>query len=159
MKGKEVKFYWLEINSDTEYDEDIAIPEGQDPETFIKDLLVKFNEEEERRHIANPDYKIFLRKFIRLAGETGKEREIMVHCILDKVNMVTITRGDSSYDILKCQNCKFMIRRFTLETPDPFCFPDRVCTQCNKLFMSALNLKSHIKRGNHKIPDWYPDGV
>lgn len=159
MKGKEVKFYWLEIKTDKEYDEDIPIPEGQDPETYIKDLLEKFNIEEDRRHKANPDYKIYHRKFIRLEGETGKQREIMVKCKSTKYNTITITRGDEMYDLYQCENCKFMRKRPTVEWHEAFCFPDRVCTQCNKLFVTVRTLAFHNKRGNHRLPDWFPDGV
>lgn len=159
MKGKEVKFYWKELKEGKEYDEDIAIPPDKDAEAYIKDLLVKFNAEEDHRHKQNPDYKIYYREFIRLEGETGKHREIMVRCVSTKYNTLTITRGDEMYDLYLCKNCKMIRKRPTVEWNEAFCFPERVCTQCNKLFVTVRTLAFHNKRANHRLPDWFPDGV
>ena len=160
-KGKEVKFKTKNDNSDMIIEESIGIPEGKTPEEFINQLVKDYNAEEDKRNKQSSSYKIVYRKLISIDGYSGKQKELVNYCVfVGKVNQITITRGDMAYDIIQCTKCKFLFRRVTLETPEYIrCYPDRLCRECNKVFMSPGGLKLHNARGQHKTPDWFPDGV
>ncbi len=161
MKGKEVKFKTRDADSDLNNEETIGLPEGKTPEEFINQLLKDYNDEEDKRHLNNPNYKVVYRKLISIDGYSGKDKEVVAFCKFNhKVNQFTITRDGKAYDIIQCVNCKFLYRRENIETPEFIrCYPDRLCLECNKIFMSPGGLNLHNERGRHKTPDWFPDGV
>ncbi len=161
MKGKEVKFKSKDDNSDEINEESVGIPEGKTPEEFINQLVKDYNAEEDKRQKQNSDYTVVYRKLISIEGYSGKDIELVVFCKFHhKVNLTTITRDGKAYDIIQCINCKFLFRRENIETPEFIrCYPDRLCLDCNKVFMSPGGLNLHNERGRHKTPDWFPDGV
>lgn len=160
MEGHEVKFKTLNIETNTIFDESDAVPDGVDPKQHVEDLLLRFNEEENRRHKMNPNYTPQLRKLVSIEGLTGKTITGYKLCELgDKINTITVSRGNLMYDLYKCINCKLVRRRFGFAPVEVSCYPERSCVPCNKVFKTKLGLKKHNERGNHKLPDWFPDGV
>ena len=160
MKGQEIKFKTLEIESNSIFDESDIMPDGVEPEQHLKNLIEKFNMEERRRHKINPQYPLRLRKLVSFDGMTGKIKPIIQQCDFgDKINTVTVSRGNLCYDLYRCKNCKIVGRRFGFAALEITCYPERSCEKCNKVFANEGGLKNHNERGKHKLPDWYPDGV
>ena len=158
---KEIKFKTQDVNSDSIMNESIGIPEDRKPKEFIDELIQFYNDEEDKRHELNPKYTSVHRKIISIKGYSGANVDVLEYHIFNhKINMVTITRGNDSYDIIQCCNCKFLFRRFTLETPETMvCDKKRLCLDCNKEFKTERGLKIHNETGKHQVPDWFPDGV
>ncbi len=134
------------------------IPEGKDPEVFIKKLLDKFNKEEDEIQKQHPDRKTQYREFVKLKEATGR-----IFCLMgEKVNKITIMRDNQVYDILQCKTCGLFRKRHGLGENfnySPECFPDLTCNECNKTFKTKKSFDTHKQKANHKTPSWIPDGV
>lgn len=145
---KEVKFKMKSTVAGI-YIEDILVPDDEsDPKKyFIEKYLNNWNQTNDKDK----------REIIEMFGNTG-----IKYCTLEKVNMFTISRGYSSYDILICKNCKMYYQRFGLGIGFPKeikCNPELNCNECNKSFKTIKLLLKHNEKNKHKIPDWLPDGV
>jgi len=144
---KEFNFEVENIDRKTTHIEPNPVPEGKDPVEHFNELLESWNK----------DYPNDRRKLIKVIGETGVR-----YCSLEKVNYFTISRGDDIYDLMSCKNCGLVFQRFGLGqnfSNYKICKPHLVCNKCNKIFANSAGLNAHNKRGNHKLPNWYPDGV
>src|SRR3990172_8895184 len=155
MKGQEIKFKTLDVESNKIFDEADVVPDGVDPKQHLEDLLIKFNAEENRRHKINSQYIPQLRRLVSYDGMTGKIKSIGRNCEFgDKINTITVSRGNLMYDLYRCLNCKIVGRRMGFAALEVTCYPERSCVKCNKVFSSEKGLEKHNERENHKLPDW-----
>jgi len=147
--------------------ESIDVPIGQDAEDWIYDILVEFNEEEDKRVKENNKYKPHHRKFVRLVKIGEKVDATEWTCLrlgvlethkLTKLNLSTIGKGGISYDHFQCINCKLQFQVKQLGMLDildaKVCRPKNVCPICNKEYNSIRTLQSHRSKNKHKIPEW-----
>jgi len=156
---KQVKFKVKLVGSKDIWEESDFVPDGVDPQTHFENVVKMFNEEEDRRHKDHRKYQATYRELVSVGDSTGKKKVI---CNFDKLNTMTILRDKQVYDLMKCKNCKLILKRIGLGQGfdyDRECHSELVCTQCNKQFKSEKNLTMHNERGNHKTQIWYPDGI
>ena len=142
------------------HNEFTPVPKDVDPETFIRELLDEFNAEEIRRAEQVEKYIAYPRKFIGLTNQKGKEQSF---CEFVKFNGATVLRDGQSYDIMYCKNCRLYRKRVGLGEMFNMnyqpCYPNRVCTDCNRVFITETGLIKHNALMKHKQPSWLPDGV
>jgi len=147
--------------------ESIDVPIGQDAANWITQILVEFNEEEDKRAKDNKSYAVHYRKFLRIV-KTGEKvdatewtclrlGELKTHK-LTKLNLSTIGKGGISYDHFQCINCKLQFQVKQLGMLDilnkQVCRPKNVCPKCNKEYNSIRTLQSHRSRNKHTTPEW-----
>lgn len=110
----EYKFTTRIIENNILLNETCKVPDGIDPETYLKGIVQNFNKS------LNP--KESPREFVSLDGIANENVEIILYCDLEKQNLVTIKgKGSRTYDILKCKICNKKIKRYGLETPRVIC--------------------------------------
>ena len=118
--------------------ESIAIPDGADPEAYVKKLVDDFNKVETERS----GDKAWLRKFISV--DTTSNIPI---CSWTRANAVTLIDSKGEYDIYICGECQLTVRTGAFGRPvDKECHPKRVCTTCNKEFANDKNFAKHMAR-------------
>ena len=150
----------------------IDVPIGQDATKWITQILVEFNEEEDRRAKANykpklAGYEPKYRKLLRIIKTGEKVDATEWTCLrlgtlethkLTKLNLTTIGKGGKNYDLFQCINCKLQFQVEQLGMLDILsaktCRPKNVCPKCNKEYNSIRTLQSHRSRNNHTIPEW-----
>ena len=143
----EYSFEVKNLFSNTTYIEQDAVPEGEDPTKHFNKLIESWNN----------DFPNDRRELIRVIGQTGVK-----FCDFYKVNNWTVSRGNEIYDLMACKNCFMVFQRFGVGQTFNYktvCRPHLVCKKCNKVFVNSAGLNAHNKRGKHKLPNWYPDGV
>lgn len=122
----------------SQWEEKLSIPEGVDPETYIREMLEDFNGLETERY----GDKVRLRKFISV--DTASSTRM---CSWTRVNAVTLTDSRGMYNLYLCNGCKLTVRTgATVRPGEKECHPERVCTLCNKEFASDKNLEKHMAR-------------
>lgn len=122
----------------SQWEEKLSVPDGVDPETYIRELLEDFNAREFHRY----GDKAKLRKFISVDTTSGTRM-----CSWTRVNAVTLTDNKGMYDLYQCGECKLTVRTGAFGRPnEKECHPERVCTTCNKEFASDKNLAKHMAR-------------
>ena len=121
-----------------EWKENIEIPDGVDSELYIRELLEDFNEEERRRY----KDKAKVREFVSIDTDTG-----VLMCSWTRANAVVLTDSTGMYNLYHCPQCELTLRTNHMSRPPAKrCYPERVCTICNREFASELNLTKHIER-------------
>lgn len=124
--------------SDSQWEEKLAIPDGTDPEAFIREMIVDFNEEETERYGDGAR----LRKFISVDMTSGT-----LMCSWTRANAVTLADRKGMYNLYRCEECRLTVRISEFGLPgEKECHPERVCTTCNKEFVSDKNLAKHMAR-------------
>jgi len=122
----------------SQWEEKLAIPDGVDPEEFIREMLEEFNELETERY----GDKAQLRKFISV--DTASSIRM---CSWTRVNAVALSDSKGMYNIYQCGECKLTVRTGAMALPgEKECHPERVCTICNREFASDTNLAKHMVR-------------
>lgn len=122
----------------SQWEEKLAIPDGVDPETYIREMLEEFNELETERY----GDKAKLRKFISVDTASGIRM-----CSWTRVNAVALSDSKGMYNIYKCGECKLTVRTGAMARPgEKECHPERVCTICDREFASDTNLAKHMAR-------------
>lgn len=141
------------------YTDKFDVPDSEEPEKYCRKVIDNFNAEEDRRANTIKNYNAQYREFIRVKSCTG-----VIFCNFHKFNIVTVTRGDESYDIWQCQRCFIFRKRKALNddwwiTGTIECVPERTCNDCNKVFKTIRLYQKHKEQKKHKAPVWLPDGI
>ena len=146
---KEVEFITREIESKIIIGkEPLAIPDGENPKTFILKTIQNFND------TLQPHEKA--RELVEILGENGVEVD---YCVFTKSNTLTILDDNHlSFDLMKCSKCQIILKRMGLgqgfNIDFTVCRPDLVCVSCNKQFKSTSGMARHMEVGKHKIQHW-----
>jgi len=124
-----------DINSQSQWEEELEVGSIKTAKEDIKQILKLFNEEEIKRY----GKKARLRAFVSI------NTEILIQNIhnWEKVSAFCDQYGRVVY---KCSRCKLVekIPHYSLRQPSrKKCYPERVCTLCNKQFASEKSLKRH----------------
>lgn len=126
------------MDGSSQWEEQLAIPDGVDPEMYIQGMLSGFNALETDRY----GDKAKLRKFISV-DITRSTRM----CSWTQVNAVTLSDNKGMHNLYQCDECKLTVRTGAMALPgEKECHPERVCTICNKEFASDENLARHLAR-------------
>lgn len=147
---KEYKIRTKDANGIME--ETINIPDNiggtqTDVITYVKAMVDRFNSTLRLYELP--------REFVEIIGETGKR-----YCVMHKINLATVSRGNSLYDIWQCKICYMYHQRHGLnELGNYECLPLQTCRECNKVFKTAKALAKHKEKNRHNPPAWLPDGV
>jgi len=125
--------------------ESIAVPDGLDPETYVKELVDDFNKLETDRY----GDEAWLRKFVSV-DTTSSTRM----CNWTRTNAVTLTDRKGMYNLYRCEECRLTVRLSEFSRPqDKECHPERVCTSCNKEYASEKTFAKHIARTHPDLAD------
>lgn len=126
------------MDGSSQWEEQLAIPDGVDPEACIRELLIDFNELQTKRY----GDKAKPRKFISV--DMARSTRM---CSWTRVNTVTLTDSKGMHNLYRCDECKLTVRTGAMARPgEKECHPERVCTICNKEFASDKNLARHLAR-------------
>lgn len=156
---KQIKFITMQKNWKEPVNEVTDIPINANPKEEIEKILKEYNIEEDRRSKTSSEYKAIYRELVSIEGESGLKKTF---CDWKKINPVTVTKNDESYDIMYCEGCKEFNKRHGFGENFWYnreCHPETFCSECNKRFTSKKGLEKHNERDNHKQPEWLPDGV
>jgi hypothetical protein len=125
------------IDGSSEWVEDIAVPDDEDSESYIKQLVEYFNKEESKIYGATAR----LRKCVGIEHITDSKNHNW-----EKVQFGLEDRK-GVYDLLECSQCLLQYKRYGLRgRPIGECHPDRVCVICNREFKSVEALERHQLR-------------
>lgn len=115
--------------------EDAEVTSIETAEAQIKALIADFNKQEKEMYPDDPR----LRELVRIIGEGQAIHD------WEKASLI----ADNGRVFYRCKRCrlKTSVPHSSLSVPaGGECYPDRVCTTCNKQYASAENLEKHKRR-------------
>ena len=114
-------------------------------EAEARQLLENFNEEEKLRKEQSPNYPMDIRKFISIEKLQAK----ISYCDLKKLNIISVKDKRGYYDLLECNGCLRIYKRYSLYTPtNLICNPNLICKRCRKEYKTEKGIAKHLELNN-----------
>lgn len=133
----------------SQWEEELAVPDGLDPETYIQEIIEDYNKLESKRY----GDKAKLRRVISIDTTSST-----LMCSWTRVNAVTLTDRKGMYNLYRCEECRLTVRYSEFSRPgEKECHPERVCTLCNKEYASEKTFAKHIARTHPDLANLDPE--
>ena len=138
------KLTYEHLDNNREMTEELFLTEDNF-ESDGKLLIEKFNDEERQRKEQLPTYKMDIRKFISIK----KLEQKISYCDLKKLNIVSVKDSRGYYDLLECDSCLRIYKRYSLYTPtNLICNPKLICKKCRKEYKTEKGIGKHLELAN-----------
>ena len=81
--------------------------------------------------------------------EIKKLEQKISYCDLKKLNIVSVKDSRGYYDLLECDSCLRIYKRYSLYTPtNLICNPKLICKKCRKEYKTEKGIGKHLELAN-----------